>query len=67
LPLGDAKTYDLLNKANTLVSSSWNPAGCGTCAASFNQFGRAYHGVDRAVPTGSMELIPEFIKRRHVK
>jgi len=65
LPLDDEKAYDLLNKANRWACSNWNPAGCGTCAGSSRSIPSRHHGADCAVSAGPMELIPEFIKRRH--
>jgi len=66
LQLDDARTYDLLNKANTLASSNWNRAGCAICAASF-RFSSVEHitALIALYRPGPMELIPEFIRRRH--
>ncbi len=67
LPLDDAKTYDLLNKAQyASACSNWNPAGCAICAGKF-QISSVEHitALVALYRPGPMDLIPDFIKRRH--
>jgi DNA polymerase-3 subunit alpha len=68
LPLDDAKTYDLLNKANTLGVFQLESSGMRDLCRKF-QIGSIEHitalvALYRHRP-GPMDLIPEFIRRRH--
>jgi DNA polymerase III subunit alpha len=66
LPLDDAKTYDLLNKANTLGIFQLESGGmrdlCRKFKISSVEHITALVALYRA---GAMDLSPEFIKRRH--
>ena len=66
LPGDDAKTYDLLNKANTLGVFQLESGGmrdlCRKFAISSLEHVTALIALYRP---GPMELIPEFIRRRH--
>src|SRR6266511_3788082 len=66
LPLDDAKTYDLLNKANTLGIFQLESGGMRDLCRKF-QIGSVEHitALVALYRPGPMELIPEFIKRRH--
>src|SRR6266576_3931259 len=66
LPLDDARTYDLLNKANTLGIFQLESGGMRDLCRKF-QIGSVEHitALVALYRPGPMELIPEFIKRRH--
>src|SRR5437660_4099919 len=66
LPLDDAKTYDLLNKANTLGIFQLESGGMRDLCRKF-QISSIEHitALIALYRPGPMELIPEFIKRRH--
>ncbi len=66
LPLDDAKTYDLLNKANTLGVFQLESGGMRDLCRKF-QIGSVEHitALVALYRPGPMDLIPEFIKRRH--
>ncbi len=66
LPLDDAKTYDLLNKANTLGIFQLESGGMRDLCRKF-QIGSVEHitALVALYRPGPMDLIPEFIKRRH--
>ena len=66
LPLDDAKTYDLLNKANTLGVFQLESGGMRDLCRKF-QINSIEHitALIALYRPGPMELIPEFIKRRH--
>jgi DNA polymerase-3 subunit alpha len=66
LPLDDAKTYDLLNKANTLGVFQLESGGMRDLCRKF-QISSVEHitALIALYRPGPMELIPEFIKRRH--
>src|SRR5262249_7508375 len=66
LPLDDAKTYDLLNKANTLGVFQLESGGMRDLCRKF-QISSLEHitALIALYRPGPMELIPEFIKRRH--
>jgi len=66
LPLGDPKTYDLLNKANTLGIFQLESGGMRDLCRKF-QISSVEHitALIALYRPGPMELIPEFIKRRH--
>ncbi len=66
LPLDDAKTYDLLNKANTLGVFQLESGGMRDLCRKF-QITSIEHitALIALYRPGPMELIPEFIKRRH--
>jgi len=66
LPLDDAKTYDLLNKANTLGVFQLESGGMRDLCRKF-QISSIEHitALVALYRPGPMELIPEFIKRRH--
>jgi DNA polymerase III subunit alpha len=66
LPLDDAKTYDLLNKANTLGIFQLESGGMRDLCRKF-QISSVEHitALVALYRPGPMELIPEFIKRRH--
>jgi DNA polymerase-3 subunit alpha len=66
LPLNDAKTYDLLNKANTLGIFQLESGGMRDLCRKF-QISSVEHitALIALYRPGPMELIPEFIKRRH--
>src|SRR4051812_31069976 len=66
LPLDDAKTYDLLNKANTLGIFQLESGGMRDLCRKF-QISSVEHitALIALYRPGPMELIPEFIKRRH--
>jgi DNA polymerase-3 subunit alpha len=66
LPLEDAKTYDLLNKANTLGIFQLESGGMRDLCRKF-QIGSIEHitALVALYRPGPMDLIPEFIKRRH--
>ena len=66
LPLDDAKTYDLLNKANTLGVFQLESGGMRDLCRKF-QISSVEHitALVALYRPGPMELIPEFIKRRH--
>ena len=65
LPLDDAKTYDLLNKANTLgifQLEIWRDARF--VPEIPDQFRRAHHRPGaRSIRPGPMDLIPDFIRQ----
>jgi DNA polymerase-3 subunit alpha len=65
-PLDDAKTYDLLNKANTLGVFQLESGGMRDLCRKF-QISSVEHitALIALYRPGPMELIPEFIKRRH--
>ncbi|MGA2864373.1 MAG: DNA polymerase III subunit alpha [Verrucomicrobiota bacterium] len=65
LPLDDARTYDLLNKANTLGVFQLESAGMRDLCRKF-QISRLEHitALIALYRPGPMELIPEFIARR---
>src|SRR5947208_10597999 len=65
LPLNDAKTYDLLNKANTLGIFQLESGGMRDLCRKF-QIGSIEHitALVALYRPGPMDLIPEFIKRR---
>src|SRR5437016_1633089 len=66
LPLDDSKTYDLLNKANTLGIFQLESGGMRDLCRKF-QISSVEHitALIALYRPGPMELIPEFIKRRH--
>src|SRR5204863_7265257 len=66
LPLDDAKTYDLLNKANTVGVFQLESGGMRDLCRKF-QISSIEHitALIALYRPGPMELIPEFIKRRH--
>jgi DNA polymerase-3 subunit alpha len=66
LPLDDARTYDLLNKANTLGIFQLESGGMRDLCRKF-QIGSVEHitALVALYRPGPMDLIPEFIKRRH--
>jgi len=66
LPLDDAKTYDLLNKANTVGVFQLESGGMRDLCRKF-QISSVEHitALIALYRPGPMELIPEFIKRRH--
>ena len=66
LPLDDAKTYDLLNKANTVGIFQLESGGMRDLCRKF-QISSVEHitALIALYRPGPMELIPEFIKRRH--
>ncbi|HEX3798213.1 MAG TPA: DNA polymerase III subunit alpha [Verrucomicrobiae bacterium] len=66
LPLDDAKTYDLLNKAQTLGIFQLESSGMRDLCRKF-QISSVEHitALIALYRPGPMELIPEFIKRRH--
>src|SRR5258708_3057878 len=66
LPLDDAPTYDLLNKANTLGIFQLESGGMRDLCRKF-QISSLEHitALIALYRPGPMELIPEFIKRRH--
>src|SRR6185369_6964412 len=66
LPLDDAKAYDLLNKANTLGIFQLESGGMRDLCRKF-QISSVEHitALIALYRPGPMELIPEFIKRRH--
>src|SRR5437868_977492 len=66
LPLDDAGTYDVLNKANTLGIFQLESGGMRDLCRKF-QISSVEHitALIALYRPGPMELIPEFIKRRH--
>ncbi len=66
LPLDDAKTYDLLNKGNTVGVFQLESGGMRDLCRKF-QISSVEHitALIALYRPGPMELIPEFIKRRH--
>ncbi|HTA95718.1 MAG TPA: DNA polymerase III subunit alpha, partial [Verrucomicrobiae bacterium] len=66
LPLDDAKTYDLLNKAETLGIFQLESGGMRDLCRKF-QISSVEHitALVALYRPGPMDLIPEFIKRRH--
>ena len=66
LPLDDARAYDLLNKANTLGIFQLESGGMRDLCRKF-QIGSVEHitALVALYRPGPMDLIPEFIKRRH--
>jgi DNA polymerase-3 subunit alpha len=66
LPLDDAKTYDLLNKANTLGVFQLESGGMRDLCRKF-QISSVEHitALIALYRPGPMDLIPEFIARRH--
>ncbi len=66
LPLDDAPTYDLLNKANTIGVFQLESGGMRDLCRKF-QISSIEHitALIALYRPGPMELIPEFIKRRH--
>src|SRR5208283_4416043 len=66
LPLDDAKTYDLLNKANTIGVFQLESGGMRDLCRKF-QITSVEHitALVALYRPGPMELIPDFIKRRH--
>ncbi len=66
LPLDDAQTYDLLNKANTLGVFQLESGGMRDLCRKF-QISSIEHitALIALYRPGPMELIPEFIARRH--
>ena len=66
LPLNDAKTYELLNKAQTLGVFQLESGGMRDLCRKF-QISSVEHitALIALYRPGPMELIPEFIKRRH--
>jgi len=66
LPLDDAKTYDLLNKANTLGVFQLESGGMRDLCRKF-QIASVEHitALVALYRPGPMDLIPEFIRRRH--
>jgi DNA polymerase III subunit alpha len=66
LPLNDAKTYDLLNKANTIGIFQLESGGMRDLCRKF-QISSVEHitALIALYRPGPMDLIPEFIKRRH--
>jgi DNA polymerase-3 subunit alpha len=66
LPLDDAKTYELLNKANTIGVFQLESGGMRDLCRKF-QISSVEHitALIALYRPGPMDLIPEFIKRRH--
>jgi DNA polymerase-3 subunit alpha len=66
LPLDDARTYDLLNKANTLGVFQLESGGMRDLCRKF-QISSIEHitALVALYRPGPMDLIPEFIRRRH--
>src|SRR5665213_1631824 len=66
LPLDDAKTYDLLNKANTIGIFQLESGGMRDLCRRF-QISSVEHitALVALYRPGPMDLIPDFIKRRH--
>jgi len=66
LPLDDAKTYDLLNKANTIGVFQLESGGMRDLCRKF-QISSVEHITELVAlyRPGPMDLIPDFIKRRH--
>jgi DNA polymerase-3 subunit alpha len=66
LPLDDAKTYDLLNKANTIGVFQLESSGMRDLCRKF-QISSVEHitALVSLYRPGPMDLIPDFIKRRH--
>jgi DNA polymerase-3 subunit alpha len=66
LPLDDVKTYDLLNRANTLGVFQLESGGMRDLCRKF-RISSIEHitALIALYRPGPMELIPEFIKRRH--
>src|SRR4051812_31106059 len=66
LPLDDPKTYDLLNKANTIGVFQLESGGMRDLCRKF-QISSVEHitALIALYRPGPMDLIPEFIKRRH--
>ena len=66
LPLDDAKTYDLLNRAQTLGIFQLESGGMRDLCRKF-QISSVEHitALIALYRPGPMDLIPEFIKRRH--
>src|SRR5215469_6148602 len=66
LPLDDKKTYDLLNKANTLGIFQLESGGMRDLCRKF-QISSVEHitALVALYRPGPMDLIPDFIKRRH--
>jgi len=66
LPLDDAKTYDLLNKANTVGIFQLESGGMRDLCRKF-QISSVEHitALVALYRPGPMDLIPDFIKRRH--
>src|SRR5258705_6087207 len=66
LPLDDAKTYDLLNKANTIGIFQLESGGMRDLCRKF-QISSIEHitALIALYRPGPMELSPEFIRRRH--
>ncbi|MGA2750908.1 MAG: DNA polymerase III subunit alpha [Verrucomicrobiota bacterium] len=66
LPLDDAKTYDLLNKANTIGIFQLESAGMRDLCRKF-QISSLEHitALVALYRPGPMDLIPDFIRRRH--
>ncbi len=66
LPLDDARTYDLLNKANTIGIFQLESGGMRDLCRKF-QISSIEHitALVALYRPGPMELIPDFIKRRH--
>ncbi len=66
LPLDDARTYDLLNKANTIGIFQLESSGMRDLCRKF-QISSIEHitALVALYRPGPMDLIPDFIKRRH--
>ena len=66
LPLDDAKTYDLLNKANTIGVFQLESGGMRDLCKKF-KISSVEHitALVALYRPGPMDLIPDFIKRRH--
>ncbi len=66
LPLDDSKTYDLLNKANTIGVFQLESGGMRDLCRRF-QIGSVEHitALVALYRPGPMDLIPDFIERRH--
>src|SRR5580658_10157140 len=66
LPLDDAKTYDLLNKANTIGIFQLESGGMRDLCRKF-QISSVEHitALVALYRPGPMDLIPDFIRRRH--
>jgi DNA polymerase-3 subunit alpha len=66
LPLDDAKTYELLNKANTIGIFQLESGGMRDLCRKF-QISSVEHitALVALYRPGPMDLIPDFIKRRH--
>ncbi len=66
LPLNDQKTYDLLNKGNTTCVFQLESGGMRDLCRKF-QIGSVEHitALVALYRPGPMDLIPDFIKRRH--